>query len=81
MTTADQHEPLSSKAVEGLLRDARSLFRRADKLAADITDSDDAIAQGLAVETRQCAEQLMRRLAVVNVQHKRSRKAATRRKR
>jgi hypothetical protein len=48
----DQVDPPSAKVVAALLREARSVSRRADKLAADVAAVQDPTIQQLAAGHR-----------------------------
>jgi hypothetical protein len=49
----DRPEPLSAKAITALLREARSLSRRADKLGGRAAAVDDPTTQQLTLLERQ----------------------------
>ena len=78
---ADQPEPVSAKAVTALLREARSLSRRADKLAATAATVDDHTTGHLAAQACTSMEQLVHHLMVFERQVQRGEKAAGRRAR
>ena len=54
----DRPEPASAKAVTALLREARSLSRRADKLGRVAATVDDPTTQQLATAACTSMEQL-----------------------
>ena len=56
---ADQPEPFSAKAITALLREARSVSRRAEKLAGTAATVDDHIIGQLAAEACTSMEQLV----------------------
>ena len=56
---ADRPEPPSAKAITALLREARSLSRRADKLRGTTAAVDDSTTQQLAAEACTSMEQLV----------------------
>ena len=58
----DRPEPPSAKAVTALLREARSLSRRADKLSGTAAAVDDPTTQQLAAEACTSIEQLVHHL-------------------
>ena len=55
----DRPEPPSAKAVTAMLREARSLSRRADKLSGTAAAVDDPTTQQLAAEACTSMEQLV----------------------
>jgi hypothetical protein len=73
--------PSSAKVIGALLRDARSLFRRADKLGSSVAAVDDPTTQQLAAEARRSVEQLVYHLTVLERQQQRREQAAVRRAR
>jgi ElaB/YqjD/DUF883 family membrane-anchored ribosome-binding protein len=73
MDPADDH---TAKEVSALLRDARSLLRRADKLFAATAAVEDPAATGLATEARTAIEQLVNHLARLEQQRERRARAA-----
>jgi hypothetical protein len=75
----DRAEPLSTKAVTALLREARSLSRRADKLSGTAAAVDDTTTQQLATEACTSMEQLVHHLMVLERQLQRGEKSAGRR--
>ena len=58
----DRPEPPSAKAVMALLREARSLSRRADKLSGTAAAVDDPTTEQLAAEACTSMEQLVHHL-------------------
>lgn len=76
----DQPEPPSAKAVTVLLREARSLSRRADKLSGTVASVDDPMAQQLAAEPCTSMEQLVHHLMLLERQAQRGEKSAARRR-
>ena len=77
---ADRPEPPSAKAITALLREARSLSRRADKLSGTAAAVDDPTTQQLAAEACTSMEQLVHHLMLLERQAQRGEKAATRRR-
>ena len=77
----DRPEPPSAKAVTTLLREARSLSRRADKLGGAAAAVDDPTTQQLATVACTSMEQLVHHLMVLERQVQRGEKAAGRRTR
>jgi hypothetical protein len=75
----DRPEPVSAKAVTTLLREARSLSRRADKLGGAAAAVDDPTLQQLATAACTGMEQLVHHLMVLERQVQRGEKAAGRR--
>jgi hypothetical protein len=75
---ADRPEPPSAKAITALLREARSLSRRADKLSGTAA-VDDSTTQQLAAEACTSMEQLVHHLMLLERQVQRGEKAAGRR--
>ncbi len=75
----DQPEPPSAKAVTALLREARSLSRRADKLGGVAAAVDDPTTQQLATAACTSLEQLVHPLMVLERRVQRGEKAAGRR--
>ena len=61
----DRPEPPSAKAVTALLREARSLSRRADKLGDATAAVDDPTTQQLATAARTSTEQMVHHLTVL----------------
>jgi hypothetical protein len=76
----DRPEPPSAKAITALLREARSLSRRADKLGGTAAAMDDPTTQQLAAEACTSMEQLVHHLMVLERQLQRGEKAAGRRR-
>lgn len=52
----------STKIAASLVRDARSLLRRADKLASAVAAIDDTAASDAAAEIRDAADRLVHQL-------------------
>jgi hypothetical protein len=79
MPNPDPTNDRSEREVSTLLRDARSLLRRADKLFAATAVVDDRGATGLATEVRTAIEQLVHYLTrLVQQRQHRARDAARR---
>jgi hypothetical protein len=76
---ADRPEPPSAKEVTALLREARSLSRRADKLGGAASGVDDPTTQQLAAVACTSMERLVHHLMVLERQAQRGGKAAGRR--
>jgi DNA-binding ferritin-like protein len=76
----DRPEPPSAKAVTALLREARSLSRRADKLNGTAAAVDDATTQQLAAEACTSMEQLVHHLMLLERQAQRGEQSSTRRR-
>jgi hypothetical protein len=72
-------EPPSAKAITALLREARSLSRRADKLGGTAATVDDATTQQLVAEACTSMEQLVHHLMLLARQLQRGEKSAGRR--
>ncbi len=62
----DSPDPLSAKAITALLREARSLSRRADKLGGTAATVDDTTTQQLAAAACTSMEQLVQGLGRVS---------------
>ena len=75
----DRPEPPLAKAVTAMLREARSLSRRADKLSGTAAAVDDPTTQQLAAEACTSMEQLVHHLMVLERQLQRGEKSASRR--
>jgi hypothetical protein len=75
----DRPEPPSAKVVTALLREARSLSRRADKLSGTAAAVDDPTTQQLAAEACTSIEQLVHHLMVLERHLQRGEKSAGRR--
>ncbi len=71
-------DPPSTKAITALLREARSLSRRADKLGGTAATVDDTTTQQLAAAACTSMEQLVHHLTVLERQLQRHEKAAIR---
>jgi hypothetical protein len=81
-TMADSDSPglPSLRAVTALLREARSLSRRADKLGRSVAAAvDDPTTQQFAAGACSSVEQLVRHLTVLERQVRQREKAAVRR--
>ena len=76
----DRAEPVSAKAVTALLREARSLSRRADKLGGAAAAMDDPETHQLAAEACTSVEQLVHHLMLLERQLLRGEKSAGRRR-
>jgi hypothetical protein len=63
MPTLDPTGDRSAREASALMREARSLLRRADKLFAATAVVDDRVATGLVTEVRTAIEQLVHHLA------------------
>ena len=72
----DQVDPPSAKVVAALLREARSVSRRADKLGADVAAVQDPTIQQLAAQANDSIEQLVHQLMLLDQQAQRTRRAA-----
>jgi hypothetical protein len=79
MPTLDPTDDHTAKDVSALLRDARSLLRRADKLFAATVAVDDQAATRLATEVRTVTEQLVHHLTRLEQQRQRRARGAVRR--
>jgi hypothetical protein len=77
----DSPDPPSAKAITALLREARSLSRRADKLGGTAAAVDDPTTQQLVAEACTSVEQLVQHLTVLERQLQRRKKEAVRRDR
>lgn len=78
MADSDSPDPASVKAVTALLREARSLSRRADKLGRTAAAVDDPTTQQFAAGACSSVEQLVRHLTVLEHQLRQREKAAVR---
>ncbi len=76
----DRAEPVSAKAVTALLREARSLSRRVDKLGGAAAAMDDPETHQLAAEACTSVEQLVHHLMLLERQLLRGEKSAGRRR-
>ncbi len=76
----DRPEPPSAKVVTALLREARSLSRRADKLSSTAAGVDDPTTQHLVAEACTRMEQLVHHLMLLERQAQRGEKSAARRR-
>ena len=77
----DRPGPPSAKAVTALLREARSLSRRADKLNGTAAAVDDPTTQQLAAQACTTMEQLVHHLVLLERQTQRGDNGAFRRRR
>ncbi len=75
----DSPDPPSAKTITALLREARSLSRRAEKLGGTATAVDDPTTQRLAAKACTSMEQLVHHLMVLECQVQRREKAPVRR--
>ena len=76
----DRPEPPSAKVVTALLREARSLSRRAGKLSSTAAVVDDPTTQHLVAEACTSMEQLVHHLMLLERQAQRGEKSAARRR-
>jgi hypothetical protein len=79
MPDTDMPGPASAKVITALLREARSLSRRADKLHGTAVAVDDPTTQLLATEACTSMEHLVHHLMVLDRQQQRREKATVRR--
>jgi CHASE3 domain sensor protein len=77
--TLDPTGDRSARVTSALLRDARSLLRRADKLFAASAAVEDPATTGLATEARTAVEQLVHHLTRLEQQAQRRARNAGRR--
>ena len=75
----DRPEPPSAKAVTAMLREARSLSRRADKLN-DTAAVDDPTTQQLTAQACTSMEQLVHHLMLLERQAQRGEQSSGRRR-
>jgi len=75
----DRPESPSAKEVTALLREARSLSRRADKLGTAAAAMDDPTTQQLAAQACSSMEQLVHHLMVLERRTQRGERSAVRR--
>ena len=80
MGDEDVNQPPSAKAITALLREARSLSRRADKLNGTAAAVDDPTTQQLVAEACTSTEQLVHHLMLLERQAQRGQKSAARRR-
>jgi hypothetical protein len=66
----------SPKMIAALLREARSVSRRADKLGADVTAVQDPTIQQLAAEASGSIQQLVHHLMLLDQHAQRTRRGA-----
>ncbi len=79
MPSVDSHPADPTKLTAVLVREARSLLRRTDKLAAAVSAADDITATRLAGEARHAVEQLVHQLTrLQQTQQRRTRDAIRR---
>ncbi|MEO8898394.1 MAG: hypothetical protein ABI352_05380 [Candidatus Dormibacter sp.] len=79
MLTVDPHAADPTKVTASLVREARSLLRRADKLASAVRAADDTVTTRLAAEARRAVEQLVHQLThLQQTQQRRAREAVRR---
>ena len=81
VTDPDVPDPPSAKMLAALLRDARSLSRRADKLDDDAAAVADSMTRQLATEARTSIDSLVRHLMVLERRQHHRENEATRRSR
>ncbi len=74
----DRPEPASAKAITTLLREARSLSRRADKLRSTATAGHDPTTQQLASQACTTMDQLVHHLMTLERHAQQSEKSAPR---
>ena len=72
----DQTDPPSPKVVAALLREARSVSRRAAKLGADVAAVQDPTIQELAAQASNSIDQLVQQLMRLDQQAQRTRRTA-----
>src|SRR5664280_986161 len=73
----DRPEPPSAKAITAMLREARSLSRRANKLNGTAAAVEDATTQQLAAQACTSMEQLVHHLMLLERQALRGEQSAT----
>ena len=79
MPTVDPHATDRTKVTASLVREARSLLRRVDKLASAVQAADDITITRLAAEARRTVEQLVHQLThLQQTQQRRAREAIRR---
>jgi hypothetical protein len=79
MTTSPDRPANATKLTDALMRDARSLLRRADKLATAATVVDDHAVRQSADAAREAAEHLVRQLGSLQQrEHRRTREVIRR---
>jgi hypothetical protein len=76
----DRPEPPSAKAVTAMLREARSLSRRADKLNGTAAAVDDTTTQQLTAQACTSMEQLVHHLMLLERQAQRGEQSSGRRR-
>ncbi len=75
-----QAEPASAKTITILLREARSLSRRADKLSGTAQAVDDPTTQQLAAQACTTLDQLVHHLMTLERHAQQRQKSAARRR-
>jgi hypothetical protein len=79
MATSPDRPADATKSTDALMRDARSLLRRADKLATAATAVDDHAVTQSAHAAREAAEHLVRQLGSLQQrEHRRARETIRR---
>ena len=81
MPTVEPHAGDPAKLIAALVREARSLLRRADKLAVAVGTTDDLTTSRLADEARRAVEQLVHQLTRLQQTQQRRTRDALRRSR
>ena len=79
MPMIDPQSADPSKVTASLVRDARSLLRRADKLASAVTAADDTTTTQSAAAARDAVEQLVHQLVHLQQSQQRHTRDAIRR--
>jgi CHASE3 domain sensor protein len=79
MPMIDRAGPDTTKLAATLVREARSLLRRAEKLAAATEALEDPEASHAASEARQAADRLVHQLVVAHQREQRRTREALRR--
>ena len=72
----DHTDSPSPKVIAALLREARSVSRRADKLGADVAAVQDPTIQQLAAQASSSIDQLVHQLMRLDQQAQRTRRGA-----
>ncbi len=75
-----QPEPASAKTITALLREARSLSRRADKLSGTAKAVDDPTTQQLTAQACTTMDQLVHHLMTLERHAQQGEKSAARRR-
>jgi len=73
-------EPASAKTITALLREARSLSRRADKLSGTVRTVDDPTTQQLTAQACTTTDQLVHHLMTLERHAQQGEKSAARRR-